>query len=160
SATPPITAPAAPASIPPIPPPPASALPVPEAAVDEETAAERFIPPKTILINFNNVAITEYLRFISRISGKNFIFDEADLQFNVTIISEEPTSIENVMTALLQELRIHDHDLIEQGNNLIIHRNTKVNSISRVVANEYDESIPGSEIITQVFRLNTLQPEK
>ena len=35
--------------------------------------------------------------------GKNFIFNDGDLQFNVTIISDEPTSIQNVMTALMQE---------------------------------------------------------
>ena len=116
---------------------------------------------KTILINFNNVGIIEFIRFISRISGKNFVFDEADLQFNVTIVSEEPTTIENIMTALLQELRIHDLTLLEQGNNLIIHKNLKVNSVSKVVA----EDLPGShagnaEIVTQVFRMNTLAPDR
>lgn len=118
------------------------------------------IPPKSILINFNNVSIIEYIRFIARISGKNFIFDEADLQFNVTIVSEEPTSIENIMTALLQELRIHDLTLIEQGNNLIIHRSNKVNSISKVVAEDINATAGSSEIVTQVFKLNTLDPER
>lgn len=116
---------------------------------------------KTILINFNNVSIIEFIRFISRISNKNFVFDEADLQFNVTIVSEEPTSIENIMTALLQELRIHDLTLIEQGNNLIIHKNPKVNSVSKVVADDIPDSNPTSaEIVTQVFRLNTLEPDR
>lgn len=119
-------------------------------------------PPKTILINFNNVSIIEYIRFISRVTNKNFIFDENDLQFNVTIISEEPTTIENTMTALLQELRIHDLILIEEGNNFIIHRNPKVNSISTVITG--DETPPtnirDAEIVTKVFRLNALDPEK
>ena len=119
--------------------------------------------PKTILINFNNVNIIEYLRFISRISNKNFIFDENDLQFNVTIISEEPATIENIMMALLQELRIHDLGLIEQGNNLIIHRNPKVNGISQIVTDatpSEDISKLHADIITQVFRLNTANAEK
>lgn len=122
--------------------------------------ASKTIPPKSILINFNNVSIIEYIRFIARISGKNFIFDEADLQFNVTIVSEEPTSIQNIMTALLQELRIHDLTLIEQGNNIIIHKNNKVNSISRVVAEDINATAGDAEIVTQVFKLNTLEPEK
>ncbi len=113
-----------------------------------------------ILINFNNVGIIEYIRFISRISNKNFVFDDADLQFNVTIVSEEPTTIENVMTALIQELRIHDLTLIEQGNNLIIHKNLKVNSVSKVVAEDIPASANDAEIVTQVFRLNTLDPQK
>ncbi len=51
-------------------------------------------------VNFNNVSMIEYIRFISRISDKNFIFDEEDLLFNVTIVSQEPTSIENLMEVL------------------------------------------------------------
>lgn len=116
---------------------------------------------KTILINFNNVSVVELIRFISKISNKNFIFDEDDLQFNVTIVSEEPTSIENIMAALLQELRIHDLTFLEQGNTVVVHKNPNVNSITKVVA----DNLPGSEIkdteiITQLFRLNTADPEK
>lgn len=139
---------AAPEANTPPPPPPA---PIP---VEEQTAQQ---PPKTILINFNNVNIVEYIRFISRISGKNFVFDETDLQFNVTIISEEPTTIENIMTALLQELRIHDLVLLEEGNNIVIHRNPKVSAISTVVA---DGQLPkNADLVTQVFRLNTIDPK-
>lgn len=128
-------------------------------------AAEESAPAqetsKGILINFNNVSIIEYLRFISRISNRNFLFDEGDLQFNVTIISEEPTSIDNIMTALLQELMIHDLTLIEDGSNFIIHKNPRVNAISTVVSEEFaGRDDIGSDIITQVFRLNTLDPER
>lgn len=118
-------------------------------------------PIKEISINFNNVAMVEFIRFISRISNKNFIFDEADLQFNVTIVSEEPTSIENLMAALLQELRIRDLMLIEQGNNILIHRNPRVRAPAHIVA-EGITAGPSkeNELVTQVFRLNTLDPVK
>ncbi len=116
---------------------------------------------KEISINFNNVAMIEYIRFISRITNKNFIFDDEDLQFNVTIVSEEPTSVENLMAALLQELRIRDLSLLEQGNNIIIHRNQRVRSPSRVVLDgEEPISDRESEIVTRVYRLNTLDPIK
>ena len=119
-------------------------------------------PEKTVLINFNNVSMIEYIRFISRITNRNFIFDENDLQFNVTIISEEPATIENIMTALLQELRIRDLSLIEEGNNLIIHKNLKVNAISKVITENNEASPPDipTDLVTQVFRLNTLDPDK
>lgn len=118
-------------------------------------------PRPPILINFNNVSMIEYIRFVSRITNRNFIFDENDLQFNVTIISEEPATVETIMTALLQELRIHNLLLIEEDNNLIIHRNPNVTGISRVVS----EGLPTgqeeeSDIVTQVFRLNTLDVDR
>jgi type III secretion protein C len=132
----------------------------------EETAQDQeltIVPvPRTILINFNNVNIIEYIRFISRITNKNFIFDENDLQFNITVISEEPASIESIMAALLQELKIHDLILLEEGNNFIIHRNPKVSAISTVLTEDEIPSVEGkeAEIVTKVFRLNTLDPEQ
>lgn len=118
-------------------------------------------PTKTILINFNNVNMVEFIRFVSRISNKNFVFDDNDLQFNVTIVSEEPTSIENVMTALIQTLRVHNLSLLEQGNNLVIHKNQKVNNISKVVMEDQPPSNPNqTELVTRVFRLNSLDPAR
>lgn len=113
---------------------------------------------KTILINFPNISIIEYIRFISRLTNKNFVFDENDLQFYVTIISEEPATLENIMTALLQELRIHDLTMMEQGNNIIIHRNPKVNAISELITDDISRVPEHSQIVTQVFRLNTVNP--
>ena len=120
------------------------------------------VSPKKILINFNNVGILEFIRFISKISNINFVFDEQDLQFNVTIVSEEPTTIENIMAALLQELRIHDLTMMEQGNNIIIHRNLNVNGISKVVSEDLPQSAQASraEIVTRLFRLNIADADK
>ncbi len=118
--------------------------------------------PQSILINFNNVGMIEFIRFVSRISGRNFIFNDADLAFNVTIVSEDPTTIDNIMTILLQELRIRQLFIIEQGNNFIIHTNPNIQGVSEVLA----EGIPLTEqqrqaqIVTQVFRLNTLVPTR
>jgi len=132
----------------------AQAPPLP-AQPEETTSSDR---SKTILINFNNVNIIEYIRFISRLTNKNFVFDETDLQFNITVISEEPTTIDNVMNALLQELQIHGMSLIEDGNNLIIHKSGDINSPSKVVPP--NGSPDSADIITQVFRLNTLDADK
>lgn len=133
------------------------------AIVNSPAQQEKNNLARKILINFNNVNIVEFIRFISKVSNKNFVFDEGDLQFNVTIISEEATSIENVMTALLQELRIHGLTMFEQGNNVIIHKNPAVNAISRVVSNEAPQEETDrskTEIVTQLFRLNTTDPDK
>lgn len=115
---------------------------------------------REVSINFNNVAMIEYIRFISKITNKNFIFDDVDLQFNVTIVSEEPTSVENLMAALLQELKIRDLSLMEQGNNIIIHRNPRVRSPAHIVAEGLAANTNESELVTRVFRLNTLDPIK
>jgi type III secretion protein C len=158
----PTTAPIAPSVSTPVTfPSPAASAAVPAVNVRKSTVngGGSSQPLTEVSINFNNVAMIEYIRFISRISNKNFIFDDEDLQFNVTIVSEEPTSVENLMTALLQELRIRDLLLIEQGNNLIIHRNPRVRSPARIVSENTSEPVGrASELVTRVFRLNTFDP--
>lgn len=118
------------------------------------------------VINFNNISIIEYIKFISRISGRNFIFEDGDLNFTVTIVSEQPTSIDNIMVALMQVLRIHGLSLIEQGNNFLIHRNLAVAPLARLVTNDEEEAQAerqDTEIITRLFhplnqRVGTIQP--
>ncbi len=105
------------------------------------------------LIQFNNVGMIEYLNFISKITNKNFVFDDADLDFKVSIVSNEPTSVENIMAALLQELRVHELSLMEVGNALIIHRNAKVNSPGSIIS-PGNTAPPNVDLVTQVFKLN------
>ncbi|MBS0654313.1 MAG: hypothetical protein JSR46_00920 [Verrucomicrobia bacterium] len=95
----------------------------PEAAPGAAPEASVTTLQQGSVINFNNVNITEFLRFVGRLTGRNFIYDPQELQFPVTIISEVPASPENVMAALLQNLRIHGYFLLEEGKSLVIHRN-------------------------------------
>ena len=104
------------------------------------------------IINFNDLSIIEVIRFISKISEVNFIFEEEDLDFNVTIVSEGPTSIENVMAALLQILRIHEFSLLQQDNTIVIHKNRNVaNPPALLINNENNIAI-----VTDSFRVRHL----
>jgi type III secretion protein C len=125
-----------------------------------EKAAEEPLKESEIVINFNNIDIVELLKFISRISGKNFIFNQEDLQFKVTIISEEPTSIENVLTAVFQELRVHGLTILEQGNSLVLHKSDGVRGLSEIEVAGVAETETGAAVITRVFRISALDPAK
>ncbi len=143
--------------------PSAPKTPIKEVKKEEpkSTAAGNEGAPKSVFINFNNINIVEYIRFISKISGKNFIFDEKELGFNVTIVSDGPTSIETIMTTLMQELRVHNYLMMEEGNSIIIYKNAEVKNVPKVSL-EQNPANPDqkSEIVTQVFLLNTLDPLK
>lgn len=116
---------------------------------------------REISLNFNNVPIIEYIRYVSRIAQQNFIFDEDELQFNITVISEDPVSIADLMTTLMQELRIRDLLVLEQGDNLFIYRNPRIKAPARIISGG-TEPIPTqkSELVTRIFQLNTLDPIK
>lgn len=112
------------------------------------------IAQKAYTINFNNVSIIEFIRFVSKITNLNFVFEEADLQFTVTVVSEEPVSAKNVMSALAQVLRVHDMMLLEQENNVLIIKSTTVNQIPTIISGDIPDSQAGNAaLVTQVFRI-------
>lgn len=103
-------------------------------------------------INYNTVSIVEYIRFVSKICNVNFIFNEAELPFTVTVVSDAPVTPDNVMATLIQTLRIHGMMILEQGNNLVIHRSETVRQPATLVFG--DEKNPSkTPIVTRVFRL-------
>src|SRR6185295_6285073 len=111
------------------------------------------------VINFNNVSITEFLRFVSRLTGRNFIFDPQELQFPVTIVSETPASLEDVMAALLQNLRIHGFYIIEEGNSFVVHRNETIKAPGGMFKRNENGSV-SPDIATQVYQLHNVAAQR
>jgi type III secretion protein C len=122
------------------------------AASSKDTESDENEPKYTV--NFNNVPIIEVIRFVSKISNTNFVFSEEDLQFSVTIVSEEPISVKNIISALIQVLRIHELVLLEQDNSLLITKSTDVNQIPAIVSSDLPNSMhTNAPIVTRVFRI-------
>ena len=108
-------------------------------------------------INYNTVSIIEYIRFASKICDMNFIYNRDDLNFSVSVISDAPITPENVMGTLVQLLRIHGLSILEQDNNLVIHRSPDVKQIATLVTGKNaQEKAP---IVTRVFRVANVKPE-
>ncbi|MCB1109400.1 MAG: hypothetical protein KDK64_00310 [Chlamydiia bacterium] len=110
-------------------------------------------------INFDNVPILEVIKFISKIGKVNFVYEEEELRFNVSIVSEEPTPLVHVMAAFIQVLRINGFDLIEQGNNLVITKGSGIKQIATVVSAEVPLSgdyVP--PLMTRVFYVKNANP--
>ncbi len=114
---------------------------------------------KGYTINFDNVPIQEFLKFVSKIAKVNVIYNDDDLNFNVTIVSEEQTNLQNIMSALVQVLRIHGLTLIEEEQNLLIHRNEDVKQIPTVVSSEkpINQNMRAT-IMTKVFKIEKGNP--
>lgn len=111
-------------------------------------------------INFENVAITEFIRFVSKIGGLNFVYSDAELQFNVTIISEEATELTNIMAVLVQVLRINGFALIDDGHNLVITKTSTPPGLAPIVSDEKPLQGPPPAIITRIFKLNNISPQE
>jgi len=107
----------------------------------------------TYTINFSNIAIIEYIKFASKITNLNFVFNDDDLQFNVTVISEEPVTPRNIMSILIQVLRINGLIVLEQDNNLLITKVRNVSQLATVVASDLPAVQGHAPLVTRVFRI-------
>ncbi len=115
-------------------------------------------PDDGYTINFENVEMKQLLQFISKIGNLNLIYNESEVDFNITFVSDKPTSLNDVRSALIQILRIHDLSLIEEGKNLIIHRNASVKQIPTVVSAENPIKGQTPSIMTRVFKIHRGNP--
>lgn len=143
-----------------------------------ETAQERgtYLKPdcptqEGYTINFEDISVIQLIQFISKISGSNFIFNSNDLgtpgpdgklqPYKISIVSEDPTSVENLSAALLQVLKIHGLAIVEQGNNVLIYRNqTDMSRLSTIITDENINDACHAAIITRVFKLYNVDAEK
>ncbi len=125
----------------------------------EKQEIEKPAQPLGPVINFNNVSITEFLRFVSRLTGKNFIFDPQLLQFPVTIISETPATLEDIFAALLQNLRVHGFFLVEEGNNFLIHQTSGINTPAGILHEDENGQL-SPDIATAVFQIANVSPAR
>ncbi len=112
-------------------------------------------------INFQNIPILEFMKFVSKIGNINFIYDPADLNFAITVVSDQPSTLENVLGAFTQVLKINGLSLIEDGNSYLINRNPNIKQIPAIVSDEMPfsgKNFPA--YVTRVFRLENVDPGK
>lgn len=73
-------------------------------------------------INFQEVPVIEFIKFVSRISEVNFIYDHKELQFNISFASGKPISARQVLKALIHILRVHGLSILDEGGYLVVHK--------------------------------------
>lgn len=169
---------APPFSIPPGRRPPPPYPPVPPHLVPQQRPAFSFeapqipemIHPKRVkkekgtcsgyILNYENIPVIELLRIISEISNTNFIFDSHDLNFSISIVSEESSDVQELVASLLQILRMHGLSVVEQGKNVLIYKNESLSKVAKVITDDNYEEAEDAAVVTRVFRLYNLQPSE
>lgn len=129
----------------------------------EKEAEEKSVAPEKNTqelptINFNNVNITEVLKYASRLTGKNFVYDPQELQFTITMISDAPSTLEEVLAMIIQSLRAHGFSVIEEGGSFVIHTNPAIRGAGATP--EENQGIEGPQMATRVFILQNLDAER
>jgi general secretion pathway protein D len=105
-----------------------------------------------ISINFNNVDIRVFIKFMSNMTGKNFIIDNR-VKGNVTIISPKKISIDEAYQVFESVLNINGFATVKSGKiiKIILASNAKSDNINTQLAKATES--PRDKIVTRIIPL-------
>lgn len=123
--------------------------------------AEGALPPHRMAgdsytVRYHEVEVLEVLRFVSQIAGVNFIYQEEELHFPVTIISERPVNSKELLNLVLQLLQSHGFTISESQNSLLVYKRDERMRMGPIVTGRE----PSRAVVTRVFTLYNLHPQK
>lgn len=112
-----------------------------------------------ITINFNNIDLQAFTKFISDLTKRNFIIDDKVLG-KVTIVSPTKISKEEAYQVFLSVLEVKGYTVVESDSvsKIIPSREGKQSGV-KVVSDK--EKIKGAEgFLTMIFHLNNVSPQE
>ncbi|MEJ2137330.1 MAG: type II secretion system secretin GspD [Desulfofustis sp.] len=127
-------------------------LPDSAAAQTGPPAAQRFVT-----IDFNNVDITIFIKYISELSGVNFVVDPS-VQGQVTIISPTKISAEDAYRVFESVLEIHGFTTVPGDTVTKIVPLATARSQSVDILDVKQSAAPGDRIVTQLVPLQYTSP--
>ena len=138
-------------------------LPQPPAQrpIAEKTpSAEKGIDdPRSVTIDFNDVDIKVFIKFMSELTGRNFVIDKA-VRGNVTIISPTKISLKEAYKVFESVLEVHGFAAITAGDivKIIPVRTAREKNIETRLKRE--AITPEDKIITQIIALKYASPDE
>ncbi len=120
----------------------------------QETSSERFIT-----IDFDNVDIRLFIKYISELTGKNFVVDKA-VQGNVTIISPTKISEDEAYQLFESVLEVNGFTTVPAGAISKIMPASRALSQNINTLSHGDPSRPEDKIVTQIIPLRYSTPDE
>ena len=128
--------------------------PLTEIAPEKSEAGKRFIT-----IDFDNVDIRLFIKYIGELTGKNFVVDKA-VQDNVTIMSPTKISVEEAYRVFESVLEVHGFTTVEAGSVIKIMPSARARSQNVQMMNSGFSGNPADRVVTQLVPLKHSSPEE
>ncbi|MEA3231902.1 MAG: type II secretion system secretin GspD [Thermodesulfobacteriota bacterium] len=106
-----------------------------------------------VSIDFNNVDINVFIKFISELTGRNFVVDQR-VKGSVTINSPGQISLDEAYQVFESVLEIHGYSTVPAGEVVKIVPATDARSKSVTTSIAKPETSPSDHIVTQLIPLN------
>jgi len=128
--------------------------PLTEIASEKGDTGKRFIT-----IDFDNVDIRLFIKYIGELTGKNFVVDKA-VQDNVTIMSPTKISVEEAYKVFESVLEVHGFTTVEAGSVIKIMPSARARSQNVQMMHSGSLGNPADRVVTQLVPLKHSSPEE
>ncbi|BBO80148.1 type II secretion system protein GspD [Desulfosarcina ovata subsp. sediminis] len=131
-----------------------SAQEAPSSDAASPNGARRFVS-----IDFNNVDISVFIKFISELTGKNFIIDQR-VKGKVTIISPSKISVDEAFKVFESVLEVHGFATVETGQliKIIPSPDARTKNIETRIHTRGDQD--NDQVVTQLIPLRFADPDE
>jgi general secretion pathway protein D len=128
------------------------------AAAPQETA-EGTVSGRYVSIDFNDVDIEVFIKFISELTGRNFVIDQR-VKGKVTIISPTKISVDEAYRVFESVLEVHGYTVVDAGEvtKIIPSPYARTMNIETRLKKEMDS--PEDKIVTQLIHLKYADPNE
>jgi len=126
---------------------------------EEKQSAKTDSSKKYVTIDFDNVDISVLVKFVSELTGKNFIIDDK-VKGKVTIISPKKIPVEDVYKVFLSVLEVNGFTVVPSGDmvKIIPAALAREKSLETRVKNE--PGSPDDRMVTQIISLERANPDE
>ncbi len=129
--------------------------PMKESSTHEETEKDS----RYVTIDFDNVDIGVFIKFISELTGKNFVVDKG-VRGKVTILSPTKISVKQAYKVFESVLEVHGYTTVPAGN--IIKIVPAVQARSKEIETRLEKVVisPEDRVVTQLIPLKYADPDR
>ena len=113
----------------------------------------------TISIDFDNVDIQLFIKYISEVTGQNFVVDKG-VQGKVTILSPTKISAQEAYRIFESVLEVNGYTTVEAGDIVKILPAARARSQNVEMAQKGSSASPGDRMVTQLVPLKNASPEE
>jgi len=121
----------------------------------QETAKEN--PQQFVSIDFNNVDINVFIKFMSELTGTNFVVDQR-VKGKVTIISPSKISLTEAYKVFESVLEVHGYTTVQSGEVVKIIPSPDARSKSIETKLREESTTPRDRVVTQLIPLKYANP--
>ncbi|MCG2739855.1 MAG: hypothetical protein L6300_06405, partial [Syntrophaceae bacterium] len=147
--------------------PPAGGTPSPVTAAAGQKPAETSPAPspaaspqsgRYVTIDFDNVDISVFIKFVSELTGKNFVIDEK-VRGKVTIISPKKIAVDEVYKLFESVLEIYGFATVQAGDVIKVIPALEARGKNLELRLKREEIAPEDKIVTQILSLQHATPD-